>query len=219
MNDRNSENQQGRTFDWESARLRIAVTNAILAGLDAPAPEILEQIWARRAVLLAQAPVQEDEDEQIKLVLIQLGRETYGLNAQYVFEIRPARQITRVPRVPDWVAGVINLRGRVLSVLDLRRFFGLAQAETSEEEEVTSGPDLVIVETPSMKVALLTNDVLAVEALSASRVQNAADIVRGIRPEYVRGVVERRDGVGMLVMLDLVTLLADERLIINEEIV
>jgi purine-binding chemotaxis protein CheW len=219
MNDRNSGNQHGRTFDWESARLRIAVTNAILAGLDEPAPGVLEQIWERRAALLAKMSVQEDEGEQIKLVLIQLGRETYGLDAQHVFEIRPANQITPVPRVPDWVAGVINLRGRVLSVLDLRRFFGLAPAEAHDEDEMSPGLELVVVETPSMEVALLTDDVLDVEALPASRVQDATDIVRGIRPEYVRGVVERQDKAGMLVVLDLVTLLADERLIVHEEIV
>lgn len=210
--------QQERTFDWESARLRVAVTNTILAELDEPAPEILEQIWARRAALLAQAPVQEDEGEQIKLVLIQLGRETYGLDAQYVFEIIPAKQITPVPRVPDWVAGVVNLRGHILSVLDLRRFFGLAQAEASDEDEMSPGPDLVIVETPSMEVALLANDVLDVEMLMANRLQNATDIVQGIRPEYVRGVVERQDEGGLLVVLDLVTLLADEQLIVHEEI-
>jgi purine-binding chemotaxis protein CheW len=218
MNTNNSSTQQGRTFDWGSARRRIAVTNAILAELDEPAPEVLEQIWARRAALLAQTPVQEEEGEQIKLVLIQLGCETYGLDAQYIFEIRPATQITPVPRVPDWVAGVINLRGRVLSVLDLRRFFGLAQAEARDENEMSPGPDLVIVETPSMEVALLANEVLDVEVLPASRVQDATDIVRGIRPEYVRGVVERQDGDGLLVVLDLATLLADERLIVHEEI-
>jgi chemotaxis signal transduction protein len=49
-------------------------------------------------------------------------------------------------------------------------------------------------------------------------VQDATDIVRGIRPEYVRGVVERQDGDGLLVVLDLATLLADERLIVHEEI-
>jgi len=219
MNASNSNTHEGRTFDWESARMRIAVTNAILAGLDEPAPEVLEQIWSRRAELLAQAPVQEDEGEQVKLVLIQLGRETYGLDAKYVFEIRPANQITPVPRVPDWVTGVINLRGRILSVLDLRRFFGLAPAEVSEEDEMSPGSELLIVKTPTMEVALLADDVLAVESLLANRVRDVTDIIRGIRPEYVRGVVERQDGTDLLVVLDLMTLLADEQLIVHEEIV
>jgi chemotaxis signal transduction protein len=71
----------------------------------------------------------------------------------------------------------------------------------------------------------LADDVLAVEALSASQIQGASDTIRGIHPEYVLGVAERRDGDtpikgdGLLVVLDLPALLADEPLIIHEEIV
>ena len=219
MNASSSGNQQEHTFDWERARRHIAVINAVLAGLDDPAPEILDQIWAQRAARLAQASFQEDAGEQIELVLVQLGRETFAFEAQYVLEIRSAEQIAPVPRTPDWVAGVVNLRGRILSVLDLRRFFGLAQAEIDEKEETTPGQELVIVETPDMELALLVDNVLAIEPLPAERVQDAAHTVRGIHPEYVRGVAERQGGAGLLVVLNLADLLADERLIVHEEIV
>ena len=225
MKDTRNSELETRTFDWEGVRQRIAAANAALAGLDETAPEIVRQIWAHRAAQLAEVPIEEDEGEQTDLVLIQLGREVYGLDAQHVCDIRPAEHITRVPRVPDWVAGVVNLRGRILSVLDLRCFFGLAQAEASGEGEATPGPDLVVIESPDMEIALLTDDALAVEVLSASQIQEASDTIRGIHPEYVRGVAERRrgdtptNGDGLLVVLDLPALLADERLIIHEEIV
>jgi purine-binding chemotaxis protein CheW len=225
MKDTQNSELEARTFDWEGVRQRIAAANAALAGLDETAPEIVQQIWAHRAAQLAEVPIEEDEGDQIDLVLIQLGREVYGLDARQVYDVRPAEHITRVPRVPDWVAGVVNLRGRILSVLDLRRFLGLAQAEASGKGEATPGPDLVVIETPDMEIALLADDALAVEALSAGQIQEASDTIRGIHPEYVRGVAERRDGDtlasgdGLLVVLDLPALLADERLIIHEEIV
>jgi purine-binding chemotaxis protein CheW len=233
MKDTPNSKLEPQNFDWEGVRQRIAEANAALAGLDETSPEVVQQIWARRAAQLAQVPVQEEEGEQIELVLVQLGREIYGLDAQCVYDIRPAEQITRVPRVPDWVAGVVNLRGRILSVIDLGHFFGLsraemrglAQAEANGEGEATSGPDLVVIETSDMEIALLADDVLAVEALPASQVQEATDTIRGIHPEYVRGVAERRsgdtptNGDGLLVVLDLPALLADERLIIHEETV
>jgi purine-binding chemotaxis protein CheW len=225
MKDTQNSELGARTFDWESVRQRIRAANAALAGLDETAPEIVQQIWAHRAAQLAEVPIEEDEGDQIDLVLIQLGREVYGLDAQQVYDVRPAEHITRVPRVPDWVAGVVNLRGRILSVLDLRRFLGLAQAETNGKGEATPGPDLVVIETPDMEIALVADNALAVEALSASQIQEASDTIRGIHPEYVRGVAERRDGDtlasgdGLLVVLDLPALLADERLIIHEEIV
>ena len=57
-------------------------------------PEVMREIWARRAARLAKVPEQEDEGEHIALVLIRLGQEIYGLEAQYVFDIRPLAQIT-----------------------------------------------------------------------------------------------------------------------------
>ncbi len=206
-----------RHFDWEDVRQRLAAVSAALAGLNEAPPEVRQRIWARRAAQLARVPVQEEEGEQIELVLVRLGREVYGLDAGFVLDIRPAGQITRVPRVPDWVAGVVNLRGRILSVLDLSRFFGLP-------EEGDAG-HLVVVETPEMEIALLVDDVLAVEALPASKIQEASDTLCSIRPEYVRGVAECQsvstpaNGAGMLVVLNLPALLADKRLIVEEEIV
>jgi purine-binding chemotaxis protein CheW len=201
---------------WASAGQHVAAANAALDEPGKATPEVAEQIWARRAAKLAQVPGQEDEGEQIELVLVQLGREVYGLEAHYVFDIRLAGQITRVPRVPDWVAGVINQRGRILSVLDLQRFFGLPEVEDSP-----ATPHLVVVETSEMKVALLVDDVLVVDSLPAGRVQAATGTIRGLCPEYVRGVAERKDDKNdfMMVVLDLPALLADKRLTVNEKMV
>lgn len=129
MKDNPNSELETQNLKWEGVRQRIAAADAALAGLDETPPEVVYQIWARRAAQLAKVPVQEEEGEQIELVLVQLGREVYGFEAQHIYDIRPAEQITRVPRVPDWVAGVVNLRGRILSVLDLQRFFGLSRAE------------------------------------------------------------------------------------------
>jgi purine-binding chemotaxis protein CheW len=222
------EEQEGRTFDWEGARRRIAEVTTTLAGLGETTPEELHEAWAQRAARLAQAPAQEEEGERIELVLIRLGLETYGLDAEHVFEIKIAEQITRIPRVPDWVAGVVNLRGRILSVLDLRRLFGLPADEGPDGNDNTEEDGglrhLIVVTTPDMEIALLADDVTTVEALPADQIQSAESTVRGIRPEYVRGVVTRtkenvKDQDGILVVLDLPALLADEGLIIHEEIV
>ncbi len=214
--------------DRQDARERIAMTNVALAGSDRATPEMVRQIWARRAAQLAQVPDQEDKGEQIELVVIQLGRERYGLDARLVFGIKHVEQVARVPRVPEWVAGVVNVRGRILSVVDLRRFFGLPAAGPSEgepDEAIKALSHLVIVETPEMEVALLTDGVLAVEKVAVSRIQDTSDTVRGLRPGYTRGVVEFEggepgaNGKTLVVVLDLLALLADERLIVREEIV
>jgi purine-binding chemotaxis protein CheW len=176
--------------------------------------ETLHQTWARRAARLARVPAQEEQGAHIDLVLARLGNEVYGLDVQHVSDIRPVKQFTRVPRTPAWVAGVVNLRGHILALLDLQRFLGLAGGKGPAK------PYLVVVEAADMEVALLVDEVLAVEALPAGRIHDAAGTLRGIRPEYVRGVVERgQNGAGsMVVVLDLPALLADRQLVVYEEI-
>ncbi|MBN1811165.1 MAG: purine-binding chemotaxis protein CheW [Anaerolineae bacterium] len=211
------ESNQKHAFDWDGVRGRIAAVRAALEEIEGADPELVERIWAQRAAQLAKSPAHKEEGGQVELALIQLGREVYGIEVQHILEIRPAVRITRVPRVPEWVTGVVNLRGRILSVLDLRRFFGLAPAETKEEDRVTPFLDLVVVETPAMEVALLAEDVLEIEPFPTSQMQSVAETIRGVSSEYVRGVIERGAEAPMVVVLDLPALLADERLIIQEE--
>jgi purine-binding chemotaxis protein CheW len=209
--------KQQVTFDWEDIRRRMAAASVALEKSEETAPEVMEQVWARRAERLAQVPVKRDEGEQIQLALLRLGREVYGLDVQYVFDIRPVelRNVTRVPRTPNWVAGVVNLRGRVFSVIDLQRFLGLAR-ENGDAGEATR--NLVVVETPDMELALLADQVLPIETVSANQIQEATGAVRGIRPEYLRGIAERSSGEPMMI-LDLPALLADKQLIIHEEVI
>jgi len=205
-------------FDWDSIRQRIAAASAAMSETDETAPEVVEQVWARRAERLAQMPVKPEEGEQIQLALLRLGREVYGLDVEYVFDIRPVepRSVTPVPRVPAWVAGVVNLRGRIFSVVDLQRFLGLAPTGNADGSAPTRF--LTVVETPEMELALIVDEVLPMETVTVSRIQDATGTVRGIRPEYMRGIADRSNGDSM-VILDLPALLADRQIIVHEEIV
>ncbi len=229
MVEKDSHNGKEQSFDWDSIQRRIAELSVAMEEAEEISPEELQRIWERRAVELARVPVEEDESEHIRLVLMRLGREIYGIEAHHVFAIRPAGRITYVPRVPEWVAGVVNMRGRILSVIDLRRFFGLPLVEPERDdgsESIEEMYHLVVVETPGMEVALLVSDVLTVEALPIGRMQDAVGTVRGLRAEYVRGVVTdlgqdttTGESGSMVVVLDLPALLADERLVVHEEVV
>lgn len=210
-------------FDWASVRQRITEASLKLENLEETSPEVLEQVWSRRAERLARVPAKVDEGEKIRLVMLRLGREVYGVDVQHVFDIRLVEAITRVPRVPDWVAGVVNRRGHIFSVVDLQRYLGLPRQEAATPNGHTplnaqDGRCLVVVETPDMELALLADEVLPLEEISVGQIQEATAIIRGIRPEYLRGVAERKSG-DSLVVLDLLALLADKQLIVHEEIV
>ena len=219
-------NKKTRTFDWEAARQRLAASQDALAASSELSPEALERIWAQRAAQLAQAPLQEEAGERFEVVLVQLGREVFGLEVQYVRDIRPARQITAVPRLPEWVTGLANLHGRILSVIDLRRFLNLPGANEQERQEQELPPQyLAVTETEDMEIALLVDDVLGVEALLANPVQTENSAMPNLPQEYIKEIVNRTESStqagspALVVILDLPALFADERLIIHEEII
>ncbi len=182
-----------------------------------------QQIMMRRVAALAQPAVAEDWGEQCRLVIFRLGKELYAIDATCVFSVRPAEVFTRVPRVPEWVAGVTSLRGRIFSVIDLGRFFGLPRVGEDDDDSTGEGEtplQLIVVETPEMEIGFLVDDVVAVETVPLARLQDASDIVRGLSPEYVRGVtLYQKDGEHVLVVLDVAAILSDKRLIVHEEIV
>ena len=221
-------NKKTRTFDWEAARQRLAASQDALAASSELSPEALERIWAQRAAQLAQAPLQEEAGERFEVVLVQLGREVFGLEVQYVRDIRPARQITAVPRLPEWVTGLANLHGNILSVIDLRRFLNLPEGDGETDKAVPKY--LAVTQTENMEIALLVDEVLGVEALLSNPVGTDHTAMPNLPQEYIKEIVSREntsrdalqnhaDNPGLVVILDLPALFADEHLIIQEEII
>ena len=187
--------------------------------------EEVRKVWAARAARLARVPLQEEEGESLQYVPLRLGQELYAIEVQYVAEIRPLGDLTRVPRVPAWVAGVVNLRGRIYSVLDLMRFLGVAGEAEAEPEAGERGPTLteervqylVVVETPALEVALLVDEVLPIQNEPFRQIGEALDRAQVARLEYVFGIVDLDEG-DLMVILDLPLLLADKQLIVHEEL-
>lgn len=208
-------------LNWERVREWISAAQTALAAQDQLAPGDLELAWARRAAALARVPAKEETGDQVDLVLLRLGRETYGFDAHYVLDIRPALAITPVPRVPEWIAGVANHRGRILSVTDLKRYLRLPGPEAGRTPRDEAMGYLVVVAVGEMELALLVDDVLAVETVLARHLEAATDAVSGIRPEYARWIIHRHTAgaASLAVILDLPALLGDARLVIHEEII
>lgn len=219
-------------INWDEMHKKIIESTAKTAWVEDLPVEQLADAWARRAAQFAHTVEAEDQGEQVELAIIRLGREIYGLDVRFLFDIRPLTHLTHVPRTPSWVAGVVNLRGRIVSVLDLQRYLNLPGGEGKESQFAER--QMAVVETPDMELAILVDEVQSMETIPVQKIQEATSAVRGIRMEYVQGVVVYEQGsnslIGssnghsdqensMLVILDLPALLADSRLIIHEELV
>lgn len=132
-------------------------------------------------------------EEQI--VVFKLAEQTYGVDIGTVAEIIRMESITRVPRAPEFVEGVINLRGRIIPVIDLRKRFGLPEGERTRQSRI------IIVEIGGMTIGMIVDAVLEVLRIPAETIEPPPAVVDGVDIAYLRGIAlwEER----MIILLNL----------------
>jgi purine-binding chemotaxis protein CheW len=141
-------------------------------------------------------------EEVLQWVTFQLDRETYGINVMQVQEVLRYTEIASVPGAPDYVLGIINLRGNVVTVIDTRSRFGLQPAEVSDNSRI------VIIEADKQVIGILVDSVAEVVYLRASEIDVAPSVGTEESAKFIQGV-SNRDG-ELLILVDLNKLLSDE---------
>jgi purine-binding chemotaxis protein CheW len=194
-----------RAIDWQEVRQRLGTAGDILRhGLTAEAEQ---DILRARARALAREPLREEAaTERIEVLQFLLAYETYGIEMAYVRETRPLRDLTPVPCTPPFVLGLINVRGQIMSVIDLKKFFDLP------EKGLTDLNKVIIVSDDKMEFGILADNVLGVRSLPLAELQPALPTLTGVREEYLKGVTRERT-----VILDGKKLLGDRKIVIHEE--
>lgn len=146
------------------------------------------------------APLTEDKNlgDTHTLLTFRLGTEAYGVDVGVVQSVRSVSKITRVPGIPHFYRGVVNVRGQIISVLDLRRFF-----EIAVDDRALPG-ELVVVRANRLEIGILAHHVEGVMRVPQAAIEPLEDV------RYALGVTMQR-----LVVLDIVSLLEDDRLIIG----
>ena len=140
--------------------------------------------------------------DERQLVVFQLGAELYGVEISRVHEIIRLQSVTRVPRSPAFVEGVINLRGKVIPVVDLRRRFGLPTADHTRASRI------VVVEIGDQVVGIIVDGVSEVLRVSSVIVEPPSPVVAGIDSEYLHGIAKLPER--LVILLDLDRILAKE---------
>jgi len=133
--------------------------------------------------------------DTIQVVSFRLGSEEYGVDIAQVQEINRMVAITHVPRAPQFMEGVINLRGQLIPIIDLRARFGMPRAEHTKNTRI------VVTEIGSKRVGMVVDSVSEVLRLPVEQIEAAPDMIAGVDTEYIRGVgkIEHR----LIILLDL----------------
>jgi purine-binding chemotaxis protein CheW len=197
--------RRGEPIDWARVRARLARAAAAHEGAVRLSPERARAVMDERARALARVPTETAAVGALQVVVFDLSEERYALEAAHVREVVRLAGLTPLPGAPDYLAGVTNLRGQILAVIDLLRFFGVASARPAE---------------PSWALALgggraefgvLADAVHEVAALPEDRVREPEVPVAAVGRECLRGVTP--EGV---IVLDGAALLRDPRLFIDQ---
>ena len=144
----------------------------------------------------------EAADIVLQWVTFKLQEETYGINVMQVQEVLRYTEIAPVPGSPDYVLGIINLRGNVVTVIDTRSRFGLAPAD------VTDNSRIVIIEAEKQVLGIMVDSVAEVVYLKGSEIDTAPNVGTDESARFIQGV-SNRDG-ELLILVDLNKLLSDE---------
>lgn len=150
-----------------------------------------------------------------QLVVFRLGPEAYGVDIGQVQGIERMQSITRVPHTPEFVQGVINLRGQVTPVLTLRTRFGLEATEHTKETRIV----VVRMEGADTGVGLVVDAVEGVLRINSEQVEPPSELVASVEAEYLRGIAKIEDK--LLILLDLEKILTwqETRALQNAELV
>ena len=130
--------------------------------------------------------------KELQIVGFRIGRETFGLPISLVHEIVRRPEITNVPHAPEYVEGVMNLRGRIVPVIDLRRRFGGAAIANSRKNRV------LVVDVESRAVGLIVDSASEVLKISDAQIEPPPNVLTEAATSYVTGVAKHQ---GRLIIL------------------
>ena len=193
--------------NWTEIRRRIdAVHAAIEQGFGASPEEERRLLKARAQTLALEPRTAAKADETLEAVEFDLASERYAFPVAQVRAVSLLRELTPVPCTPPFVVGIINLRGEIRTVIDLKKFFDLPDAGITELNKI------ILIEHAGVQLGILADAIRGVCRIPLGDLQPALPTLTDIRAAYLRGITSER-----LVVLDAGKILSDQRILVDEE--
>ena len=193
-------------LDWTRIRLRLEKAVAAIESGHSSNPEDMKTILKARANALAREPEKTEPGEVIEVLEFLLANERYAVETEFVREVYSIKDYTPLPGTPSFVVGLINVRGQIVSVIDMKRFFDMPDKGISDLNKV------IIIHDDTMEFGVLADSMLGVLAIPMNEIQPPLPTLTGIREQFLKGVTS--EGIAIL---DAGKLLADKNIVVYEE--
>jgi purine-binding chemotaxis protein CheW len=202
-------NKKAASIDWQEIGQRMEVARAAIDHVWTPSAEDTKRILKTRAQQLAREPVPADSaNDHIEVVEFMLAYERYAVESRYVREVCPLENLTPLPCTPTFVLGIVNIRGEILSVIDLKKFFNLP------DKGLTDLNKIIVLQAGNMVFGILADAISGMRRIPLSGIQLSLPTFSGIRETYLKGIISLEH----MVILDAGKLLTDEKIIVQEQV-
>lgn len=170
--------------------------------------EQIQDVLSTRATVLARTPGLADEGRTLaQYVSFDLGHERYAVDVAFIEEIQPLKELTLVPCTPDFVVGAVNIRGGILPVIDVKKFFGIP------EDGLAGFNKVLVIRIGEMHFGILADTVEEVLELADEDIEPQLATLSGAQEEFIKGVSKSQ-----VIILDIEALVNDRRMIIHQDI-
>ena len=199
---------QTLTIDWKKIHSHVeAAREKLEKGWQITEKEKIKILKARTKSLARDEKKEELALESITVTEFMLANERYGIELNNIVEVYPLKDMTPVPCTPPFVLGIFNVRGRIQTIIDIKKFFDLPDKELSDLNKV------IIVRARGMEAGILADVILGIRSIPLNKIQPTLPTLTDIRAEYMKGVTGDQ-----LIILDVEKIFSDERFIVNEKV-
>ncbi|MGE5343793.1 MAG: chemotaxis protein CheW [Candidatus Omnitrophota bacterium] len=193
---------------WEDIHRKIRESADRLKKSFDLSPEERQAILVQRAQTLAQKEKLPQLKAYMELIEFRLGDECYAIESIYIREVCPSTNLTPIPGAPAFISGIISVRGEIVSIVDLRKFFEMPETGLTDQTRV------IILQSSDMQFGILAEEVTGSLSFPLRDIIPPLPTLTGIRAEYLKGVTQDH-----LIVLDASKLLSDKKMIVCQEVV
>ena len=194
-------------IDWDEVKNKISAWQDLFNNKMIIPPEERRSILKARAQVLAvEKKLEIAQKEFIEIVVFNLAAETYGIESKFVREVYPLKDFTTLPGLPDFVLGIVNIRGQIISVIDLKKFFNLPESGIGELNKV------IVIRNEKMEFGILADTIEGTRSILLNEIQGSPVSTTGIGADYLKAITIDR-----IIIIDALRILEDEKIIINQE--
>jgi purine-binding chemotaxis protein CheW len=171
-------------------------------------PKTAREILKARARALARpAEVKPVKGHALEVIEFRLAKERYAIEHAFVREVVSLKELTPLPCTPAFIPGIMNLRGQILPLIDMKKFFDLPEVGITDLHMV------IVVHAGDVELGILADSVAGVLSIPLDVIQPSLPTLTGIRSKYLKGVTDQ-----LLVILDVSKILGDPKIVVDEEV-